>query len=441
MNSGEAGRSPDRANPPAARGAPAERGAPVAPSRPLGVYSEVGKLRAALVCQPGLAHERLSPRVCRELKFDAPVWVQRAQDEFAQFVQALTQQGVEVLELHTLLAQTLVLPEARAWLLDQLLDPSRGQIGGADVLGTELRAACDKLEAPRLAELLLGGLTLADLGLPDDAAMGLALSLHPFLLPPLPHALSPRESHSWVQSGITLNQAGWRGPRNEALIAAAVYRFHPRFSAAQPPIWWGETGAARACAEGGDIMPLGHGVVLIGIGTRTQPQTALQIAHALFKGGAARTVIAAQLPRPGDDAPLERVFTQCAPGVVTYQPEIVDRVACQELRPAANRAGVAVQSRAGVHLLDVLSEALGAPTFNAIVTGGDSHDASGAPWDDGNGALAIEPGVVIAFERNARTNKRLRQAGIEVIEVPGNELARIGTAHGLCCPIGRDAVN
>jgi arginine deiminase len=408
-----------------------------------GVYSEVGTLRSVLVCRPGLAHERLSPRICRELNFPAPLWVERAEHEFSQFVAALPQAGVKVLELHELLAQTLALPAAREWLLAQLLD----HLNVADVLSVELHAACENLEPQRLAELLIGGATLADLGLPASGVMGLALTLHPFVLPPLPHSLFMRESHCWIQSGMTLNHAGRRGPRHEASLVAAVYRFHPRFETASPPVWWGDAGTAqhRASTEGGDIMLFGNGVVLIGVGARTQPRAALEIARALFEGGAARTVIAAQSPRSGDDAPLERYFTPCSPDVVTYRPDVVDRITCQELRRAAGGAGVAVQPRAGVHLLDVLSEALHAPTLHAIPSGADSHDDAGDAgnaWDDGNGALALAPGVVLAFERNAQTNRRLRQAGIEVIEVPGSEFARLGGAlRSFCNPIVRDAVH
>ncbi len=414
--------------------------APPQPAPPPGVYSEVGKLHTVLVCQPGLAHERLNPRICRELKFGAPLWVERAQHDFSEFVRALREQGVEVLELHTLLAQTLAQPEACTWLLDRLLK----HLNLPDVLGDELRAACEDLDPRRLAELLIGGVTLADLGLPSSGVMGMALALRPFVLPPLPHTLCLRESHCWIQSGLALNFAGRHGTRPEALLVAAVYRFHPRFSAAQPRVWWGDADAPApgGSAEGGDIMALGHGVVLIGTGARTQPHAALQIARGLFEDGAAHTVIAAQSARhdePG--APLERYFTQCAPNVVTYRPDVVDHIRCQELRPAGNDGRIQVTPRDGVHLLDVLAQALGAPTFNAIVTACETHDGTGEPWDDGNGALALEPGVVIAFERNARTNKRLRGSGIEVIEVPGSELDRIGTGtRGLCCPIAREAV-
>ncbi len=403
-----------------------------------GVYSEVGALRSVLVCRPGLAHERLSPRICRELKFTAPLWVERAQREFAEFVDALAQHGVEVLELHALLGQTLEQPGAANWLLERLLE----HLSVSEVLGVELRAACENLGSPQLAEFMVGGATLADLGLPATGVMGLALALHPFVLPPLPHALFMRNSHNWVQSGVTLNQIGKHGARLEATLVDAIYRFHPRFEPARPRIWWGDSASAsqRACVEGGDIMALGQSVVLIGVGARTQAQAAVEIARGLFEGGAANVVIAAQLPEPGGES-LGSVFTPCAADVVTYRPDVVDRITCQELRPAAHSGGIAVHPRAGMHLLDVLSDVLRIPTLNSIATGTDSHEDSAQPWDDGNGALALAPGVAIAFERNVHSNRRLRQAGIDVIEVPGNELSRVGArAHALVCPLVRDAV-
>jgi arginine deiminase len=101
-----------------------------------------------------------------------------------------------------------------------------------------------------------------------------------------------------------------------------------------------------------------------------------------------------------------------------------------------------VRAHAGEHLLDVLSEVLQAPTFNAIPTGGDAHDDTADAWDDGTGVFALEPGVVIGFDRNARTNRRLRQAGVEVVEIPGGELGRTGAGpHALGCAIARDAVS
>ena len=84
-----------------------------------GVHSEVGKLRTVLVCRPGLAHQRLTPGNAADLLFDDVLWVHEAQKDHYDFVLKMRERGIEVLDLHELLAETLKDKEARAWVLDR----------------------------------------------------------------------------------------------------------------------------------------------------------------------------------------------------------------------------------------------------------------------------------------------------------------------------------
>ena len=84
-----------------------------------GVHSEVGTLRKVLVCAPGLAHTRLTPSNCDALLFDDVMWVQNARRDHFDFMSKMRERGVEVVELHNLLAETLDIPEAKKWLLDR----------------------------------------------------------------------------------------------------------------------------------------------------------------------------------------------------------------------------------------------------------------------------------------------------------------------------------
>src|SRR5215218_1469245 len=90
-----------------------------APPVTYGVHSEVGKLRKVLVCAPGLAHRRLTPTNCDELLFDDVLWVQNAQRDHFDFMAKMRERGVEVVELHEVLAETMENPEAKPWLLDR----------------------------------------------------------------------------------------------------------------------------------------------------------------------------------------------------------------------------------------------------------------------------------------------------------------------------------
>jgi arginine deiminase len=366
------------------------------------------------------------------------MWVERAQADFDEFVEQMRARGIEVLEMHELLAQTLDSPTAREWVLDRKLTPGSLGPGLIDDVVNALMA----MPSDRLAEHLIGGLTAADLGLP--ASTGSYLEMDEFVLPPLPNAMFPRDCASWIDGGVVLNRAWWPARRGEVVVMEAIYRFHPRFASAGFQIWWGECaeGPAFCTVNGSDVMALGEGVVLIGVNERTSARGAVQIARALFNAGAARKLIAAQMPSTEASLPLNAVFTQCSPQVVTYAPEVVDRIVCHEIRPALSGGDVQCQRHAGEHLLDVLSNALEVPAFNAIATGGDPFHRHTERWDDGNNLLALAPGVVVGYDRNTRTNKRLRQAGIEVIEIPGGELGRgrVG-AHGLSLPISRDGVS
>ncbi|WP_280954924.1 arginine deiminase family protein [Paludibacterium denitrificans] len=102
----------------------------------LGVHSECGRLRAVLVCRPGLAHRRLTPGNCAALLFDDVIWVARAQQDHAVMVAQMRAAGIEVLELHEALTSVLDDPVARNWLLARKVDEDFVGIG----MQAELRA-------------------------------------------------------------------------------------------------------------------------------------------------------------------------------------------------------------------------------------------------------------------------------------------------------------
>src|SRR6185369_5013072 len=118
----------------------------------LGVHSEVGVLRTVMVCRPGLAHQRLTPGNRADLLFDDVLWVHEAQKDHYDFVLKMQERGVEVLELHDLLAETVSDKTARAWILDRRI--TANDVGPGTV--PLLRAFLDEMPAATLAEHLIG---------------------------------------------------------------------------------------------------------------------------------------------------------------------------------------------------------------------------------------------------------------------------------------------
>lgn len=395
----------------------------------LGSNSEVGTLRVAILHRPGTELRRLTPRNSDQLLFDGLPWVSRAQEEHDEFAELLRSRGVAVLLLSQLLTEALDSGAARMQGVAAAVDARRLGLPLAQQLSAYLRS----LDPVRLAHVLTAGMTFNELPSDIRTDVSLVVRMHhggDFVIDPLPNLVFTRDSSIWIGPRVVIPSLALRARVREASLTDIIYAHHPRF-----------TGVRRAYesrtapVEGGDVLLLAPGVVAVGVGERTSPAGAEALARSLFDDDLAHTVLAVPIAQKRAQMHLDTVCTMVDVDTVVMYAAVVEHLSAFTIQRSPK--GVAISDAAP--FVRAASDAMGIDKLRVIGTGLDPVVAEREQWDDGNNTLALAPGVVVAYERNAQTNARLEAAGIEVLTIAGSEL---GTGRGgprcMSCPAARD---
>ena len=406
-------------------------------SSPIHVYSEIGKLKTVMLHRPGKELENLAPDILHRMLIDDIPYLKIAQEEYDAFAHVLRQQGIKVLYLEDLLAESLTDEKVRRAFLDQLLDES--SIKKQDPLHQLLLNYLQELPTKEMVKTVIAGIrkstihnstpSLADLAEDPD---------YPFYLDPMPNVYFTRDQQAAIGSGMTINRMTFRARRRESLFMETILKNHPDFKNATIPVWRDRYHHGRL--EGGDELVLNNHVLAVGISQRTSATAITDLAHNLFGHSSYDTILAIKIPHNHAMMHLDTVFTMINYDQFTVHPFILDKagkIDIYVLQPDDHN-GVKITEKND--LVQVLKENLHLSELDLIPTGGgDPIAAPREQWNDGSNTLAIAPGEVVTYDRNYVSNDLLRKHGIIVHEIRSSELSRgRGGPRCMSCPLVRE---
>lgn len=375
------------------------------------VFSEIGTLERVLVHAPGPEVDTMLPEDMHRMLFDDILLGVRSRHEHRQFRAILEAFDVEVVDLQGLLGEALAAaPEAAVALVEQ--------VGAIEWLPPERRELLRALDATALARALVEGLPPGGEGA-DELWREAPL--------PLPNLLFSRDAGAVIGDSLVVSsmRAGVR--QREPLLLRFAFAHHPSlvgtpvladFSMERPrsltPV------IAAPTIEGGDLIVLDEGIVLIGIGERTMAAAADRLVDALRGDPRFRAAVLVFLPAARKVMHLDTVFTRASEHeCLVYAPMIVGGSLETVTAVTVELADRQSAGRRYTSLLGAL-RSLGVE-LEPLHCGGRASYVQQAreQWTDGANCFAIRPGVVVLYGRNRATAEELYDHGYEVVELAG----------------------
>ena len=404
----------------------------------LRLNSEFGTLRSVLIHRPGKEIDRLTPYNISDLLFEDVPYLEEMQVEHDSFTNIIKQvSGAKVYRLTNLLGQVLKDKKLLLNVFEEILADSGLSFLAQDVIET--------ISTAEATTALVAGLKVKEL---KKKLHNKALDKHQdneFLIQPYPNLYFMRDPAALVQTGVISSQMKYPARQRESMILKLVLENHPDFKENYQPISLNSDNTnSLTSIEGGDVIVLSKKALAIGRSERTDAEAIEEVAKQVLKDDQVERVYEVDLPRKRNFMHLDTVFTIIDENLVVTYPDAVNSVLETKVyyKKAQDSDGNVILGihNLGESILNILK--IEFPHLDIIETGyGNPDYASREQWFDGANVFAIGPRQVISYNRNRYTNRALKEAGVEVIEIRGSELVRgLGGPRCMTMPLERDEI-
>ncbi|MGU8900967.1 arginine deiminase [Clostridium perfringens] len=392
--------------------------------RALNVTSEIGRLKTVLLHRPGEEIENLTPALLDRLLFDDIPYLKVAREEHDAFAKTLRDNGVEVLYLEVLAAETM---DTDNNLKDKFISEF---IDEAGVQSEGLKEALIKYfnsfsTNKEMIDKMMAGVRKEELkDYHRESLYDQVNDVYPFVCDPMPNLYFTRDPFATIGHGITLNHMRTDTRNRETIFAKYIFRHHPRFKGKDIPFWFNRD--ENTSLEGGDELILSKEILAVGISQRTDSASVEKLAKKLlyYPDTSFKTVLAFKIPVSRAFMHLDTVFTQVDYDKFTVHPGIVGPLEVYALTKDPENDGQLLVTEEVDTLENILKKYLDRDIKLIKCGGGDEIIAAREQWNDGSNTLAIATGEVIVYSRNYVTNEILEKEGIKLHVIPSSELSR-----------------
>lgn len=380
----------------------------------INVNNEIKPLKKVLLHRPGEELLNLTPNALDELLFDDIPDLEKAIEEHDNFAKIFKDEGIEVVYLEDLMAETL---DQNKNLREEFLEKYLKEANISDELVyKESKKLLESIEDTKQFVLkTMSGITLKELGIKNDKVI---YNQKYTAINPMPNLYFTRDPFSSIAEGVSINSMYSVTRSRETIYADYIFNHHKDYKGVKNFYGRGKD----YHIEGGDILNINENLLMIGISQRTELDAIRVLAKNVLEDqdNDINEIIGVNIPNERAYMHLDTVFTQIDVDTFTYHPGIISTFHAVKF---SLRDGEMSEEFIEKSLDDLLKDALKLDKINLLPCGGgDPIAALREQWTDGSNTLAIAPGKVIVYKRNTVTNQMLELNDIEVIKLDSSTL-------------------